>query len=262
VSNVSNRKLIIAGILSIVVPGLGHLFCGYVKRGILIMIIGFGILLLQEFYHVQYPLSLTTFLYWGWQVYDLVRRAKTIDKHLTSTPKEFRYLAVTAIAIAISFGFIQQYYIAKFYSSIEESVGTIYHVNSDNMQPTLNLGDAVSISSVKSFDSPRLGDIIVFRNTNDKDKVTIQRIIAINSINGERTINTKGDADATSLNSTEYSITQSNYIGKVAKTFSVANAIPPLFKSWIWAQIAASGIAIMIYYINRRQNHEVKHTNP
>jgi signal peptidase I len=259
VSNVSNRKLIIAGILSIVVPGLGHLFCGYVKRGIVIMIIGFGILLLQEFYHVQYPLSLTTFLYWGCQVFDLVRRAKIIDKHLTSTPKEFKYLAVTAIAIAISFGFIQQYYIAKFYSSIEESVGTIYHVDSYNMQPTLRLGDAVSISSDKSFDSPLLGDIILFRNPNDK--VMIQRIIAVNSINGERTINTKGDADATSLNATDYSITQSNYIGKVAKTFSVANAIPALFKSWIWAQILASGIAIMIYYLNRRQNHEVKHTN-
>jgi signal peptidase I len=259
VSNVSNRKLIIAGILSIVVPGLGHLFCGYVKRGIVIMIIGFGILLLQEFYHVQYPLSLTTFLYWGWQVFDLVRRAKIIDKHLTSTPKEFKYLAVTAIAIAISFGFIQQYYIAKFYSSIEESVGTIYHVDSYNMQPTLRLGDAVSISSDKSFDSPLLGDIIVFRNPNDK--VMIQSIIAVNSINGERTINTKGDADATSLNATDYSITQSNYIGEVAKTFSVANAIPALFKSWIWAQILASGIAIMIYYLNRRQNHEVKHTN-
>jgi len=259
VSNVSNRKLIIAGILSIVVPGLGHLFCGYVKRGIVIMIIGFGILLLQEFYHVQYPLSLTTFLYWGWQVFDLVRRAKIIDKHLTSTPKEFKYLAVTAIAIAISFGFIQQYYIAKFYSSIEESVGTIYHVDSYNMQPTLRLGDAVSISSDKSFDSPLLGDIILFRNPNDK--VMIQRIIAVNSINGERTINTKGDAEATSLNATDYPITQSDYIGKVVKTFSVANAIPALFKSWIWAQILASGIAIMIYYLNRRQNHEVKHTN-
>ena len=259
-SNISYRKLIIAGILSIIVPGLGHLFCGYVKRGIVIMIIGFGILLLQEFYHVQYPLSLTTFLYWGWQVFDLVRRAKIIDKHLTSTPKEFKYLAVTAIGIAISFGFIQQYYIAKFYSSIEESVGTIYHVDSYNMQPTLSLGDAVSISSDKSFDSPRLGDIIVFRNPNDK--VMIQRIIAVNSINGERTIITKGDADATSLNTTDYSIAQSNYIGKVAMTFSIANAIPALFKSWIWAQIVASGIAIMIYYLNRRQNHEVKHTNP
>ena len=258
-SNVSNRKLIIAGILSIVVPGLGHLFCGYVKRGIVIMIIGFGILLLQEFYHVQYPLSLTTFLYWGWQVFDLVRRAKIIDKHLTSTPKEFKYLAVTAIAIAISFGFIQQYYITIFYSSIKEPIESIHHVNSDNMRPALNRGDAVSISSDKSFDSPLLGDIIVFRNPNDK--VMIQRIIAVNSINGERTINTKGDADATSLNATDYSITQSNYIGKVAKTFSVANAIPALFKSWIWAQILASGIAIMIYYLNRRQNHEVKHTN-
>jgi signal peptidase I len=261
VPNVSNRKLIIAGILAILVPGLGHLFCGYVKRGIIVMIIGFGILLLQELYHVQYPLSLITFLYWGWQIYDLVRRAKTIDKHLTVTPKEFRYLAVTAIAIAISFSFIQQYYITMFYSSIEEPVGTMYHVNSDNMQPTINLGDAVSISSDKSFDSTRLGHIIVFRNSND-NKVTIQRIIAINSINGERIINTKGDAYATSLNGTDYSITQSNYIGKVAKIFSATNAIPSLFKSWIWAQIAASVIAIMIYYLNRRQNHEVKHINP
>jgi signal peptidase I len=261
VSNVSNRKLIIAGILAIVVPGLGHLFCGYVKRGILIMIIGFGILLLQEFYHVQYPLSLITFLYWGWQIYDLVRQAKTIDRQLTSTPKEFKYLAVTAFAIAISFGFIQQYYITIFYSSIEEPIGSIYHVNSDNMRPALNRGDAVSISSDKSFDSPRLGDIIVFRTSND-NKAMIQRIIAINSINGERTINTKGDVEATSLNGTDYSITQSNYIGKVAKIFSVTNAIPSLFKSWIWAQIAASIIAIMIYYLNRRHHHEVKHTNP
>ena len=72
----------------------------------------------------------------------------------------------------------------------------------------------------------------------------------------------KGDAEAISLNATDYSITQSKYLGKVTKTFSVANAIPALFKSWIWAQIAASVIAIMIYYLNRRQNHEVKHTNP
>lgn len=258
-SSVSNRKLIISGILAIIIPGLGHLYCGYVERGILIMIIGFGILLLQDFYHVHYPLSLVTFLYWGWQVYDFVRRAKTIDKQLTRTPKEFKYLAVTAVAIAISFGFIQQYYLSIFYSSIKEPSGTIYHVNGDSMRPALNLGDAVSITSDISFDSLRLGDIIVIRTPND-NRVMIQRITDISSINGERTIKTKGDAKASSLNGTDYPITKSNYIGKVVKIFSVSNAIPPFFKSWIWAQITASIIAVLIYYLNRSRR-EVKSTH-
>jgi hypothetical protein len=65
-----------------------------------------------------------------------------------------------------------------------------------------------------------------------------------------------GDADVI-LNETGYSITQSNYIGKVAKIFSVNNAIPILFKNWIWAQIVACGISVIIYYLNRRRYHDI-----
>jgi hypothetical protein len=40
---ISNRKLVLAIILDIVIAGLGHIFVRYVKRGIIILISAIGI---------------------------------------------------------------------------------------------------------------------------------------------------------------------------------------------------------------------------
>ncbi len=217
------------------------------------MTIGFGMLLVMNFGRIYYPYSLIMVLYWGWQVYDFIRRAKK-GKVLMTSRKEFKYLSVAAIGVIIAFGSVQQYYISVFYSSIKEPLEKVYRVARSNMQPTLNLGDVVVLDSINSpYNSVRPGDIIIYK-THNGSKVAIQRVMDIQTdSNGVSLAKTKGDTEPSSEDRSEDQTNKANYIGKVAKVYPISDAIPPIFKNWLWAHILTSAIAVLFYLQSRRK---------
>src|SRR6188508_1863365 len=66
---ISNRKLVLAIILDIVIAGLGHIFVRYVKRGIIISLFS-----LSDF---SLPVAI---VFWLWMIYDLMRIVKKENK--------------------------------------------------------------------------------------------------------------------------------------------------------------------------------------
>jgi signal peptidase I len=99
-----------------------------------------------------------------------------------------------------------------------------YVVSSGSMVPTLNINDVLIVKdgtggngSANSFNSLKVGDIIVFHRPAGQDRVIVHRVAEIhNNFEGERIIRTKGDANPSSISGVDYPIRTQQYIGKVA----------------------------------------------
>jgi hypothetical protein len=96
-------------------------------------------------------------------------------------------------------------------------------VGSSNMVPTLNVNDKIGFNKSITFDTLKLGDIIVFQRTEMQPvngtvgpQVVLSRITEIQTDSrGERVVTTKADANPESIPGLDFPIRLSNYLGKV-----------------------------------------------
>jgi signal peptidase I len=153
-------------------------------------------------------------------------------------PNEIKYVIIAVIGIAI------------FWVGIRVVFGInnpFYVVASASMVPKLKIGDLLMVqhdgvsssssSSSSSFNNLKVGDIIVFRSPGVREdtgepEVIVHRVAKIyTTLQGERIIRTKGDANPHSIYLIDYPILSSNYIGKVVFILPgvglVARAISP-----------------------------------
>ena len=92
-----------------------------------------------------------------------------------------------------------------------------YVVSSGSMIPALNINDVLIVKdgNSNSFDSLKIGDVIVFHAAAE-DRVIVHRVAEIQTgFHGERIITTKGDANDASIPGVDNPIRVSQYIGKV-----------------------------------------------
>ena len=71
------KHLAIVILLSILITGLGQIYLGYAKRGIIILITGVTIAITLNLF-LPYPLPLIGFVYWIWQIIDATMLYKKI----------------------------------------------------------------------------------------------------------------------------------------------------------------------------------------
>jgi signal peptidase len=90
-----------------------------------------------------------------------------------------------------------------------------YVVSSGSMVPVLEVYDVLVVDGKVPFQDIKIGDIIVFNRPNGHDRVIVHRVAELLDDN-PKTIRTKGDANPISIPGTDYPITKSEYIGKVA----------------------------------------------
>jgi signal peptidase I len=98
-------------------------------------------------------------------------------------------------------------------------------VVSESMRPKLNTGDIVitspSTTRNTSFASLKIGDIIAFEEPKgeafaESKKIVVHRVLQISeSLNGDRIITTKGDANDSPIEFVDFPITMDEFVGKV-----------------------------------------------
>ena len=72
-------------ILAVVLSGLGHIYLGFVKRGIIILIIGIVIWIVVSWL-IPIPFSwLIGITYWIWQIWDAYNLYKKLKPHEPQT---------------------------------------------------------------------------------------------------------------------------------------------------------------------------------
>lgn len=170
---VKKRKPIIALLLSFITPGLGQMYNGRLKKGIILYLVVVSLMSLGLFFKsygilISLPIILGFTIYiWLNALFDAI---KLKEVPLKPYNKWYIYLVIFLIN-----GFVIQ---PMFSSAIKTNVRA-YKIPSSAMEPTLLVGDHL-IADMKIYKSekPKRGDIIIFEFPKDPSKDFIKRVIA------------------------------------------------------------------------------------
>lgn len=146
-----------------------------------------------------------------------------------------------------------------------------YVVSSGSMVPTLNINDVLIVkdgtgdnSGAGSFNSLKVGDIIVFHRPTGQDRVIVHRVVEIyNNFEEERIIRTKGDANPSSIPGVDYPIRAQLYIGKVAYVIPGIGLLTKIISPPVNYIIIVVILAILFFNkMGRRKDTETSQSSP
>jgi len=140
-----------------------------------------------------------------------------------------------------------------------------YVVSSGSMIPALNINDVLIVKDgySNSFDSLKIGDVIVFHAAAE-DRVIVHRVAEIQTgTHGERIITTKGDANDASIPGVDNPIRISQYIGKVVYVIPGLGLITKVLSPPVNYIIIAVILAVLfINRMGRRKDAETSQPPP
>jgi len=131
-----------------------------------------------------------------------------------------------------------------------------YVVSSGSMIPVLNVGDILIVKDGNTFNSLKVGDIIVFNRPQGGDRVIVHRIIEISDRFGEKVIVTKGDANDGIIPGTDFPIREKDYIGTVSYTVPKIGLVLKYLNPPVNYIIIAGIIGVLIYTNIKKKNDE------
>jgi signal peptidase I len=176
---IAPRKWWLAGLLSLITPGLGQIYNGQIYKAIIFF---FGPLLFipPGIYILLYGFTTATLII-GLSVIFLYRVAIAADAivvarriRATYTAHRFNkwYIYIALLALALGFNSMMGNYIKSSYVQA-------FKLPSESMQPTLLVGDHVLVDKRASARDLQRGDLVVFRYPKDPTKDFMKRVLAI-----------------------------------------------------------------------------------
>jgi len=166
--------------------------------------------------------------------------------------KDKKYSIIKDIAIIV-IGVVLIWFAVKVVFNVDNP---FYVVSSGSMIPVLNVGDILIVKDGNTFNSLKVGDIIVFNRPQGGDRVIVHRIIEISDRFGEKVIVTKGDANDGIIPGTDFPIREKDYIGTVAYTVPKIGLVLKYLNPPVNYIIIAGIIGILIYTNIKKKNDE------
>ena len=166
--------------------------------------------------------------------------------------KDKKYSIIKDIAIIV-IGVVLIWFAVKVVFNVDNP---FYVVSSGSMIPVLNVGDILIVKDGNTFNSLKVGDIIVFNRPQGGDRVIVHRIIEISDRFGEKVIVTKGDANDGIIPGTDFPIREKDYIGSVAYTVPKVGLVLKYLNPPVNYIIIVGIIGILIYTNMKKKNEE------
>lgn len=166
--------------------------------------------------------------------------------------KDKKYSIIKDIAIIV-IGVVLIWFAVKVVFNVDNP---FYVVSSGSMIPVLNVGDILIVKDGNTFNSLKVGDIIVFDRPQGGDRVIVHRIIEISDRFGEKVIVTKGDANDGIIPGTDFPIREKDYIGSVAYVVPKVGLVLKYLNPPVNYIIIAGIIGILIYTNMKKKNEE------
>ena len=166
--------------------------------------------------------------------------------------KDKKYSIIKDIAIIV-IGVVLIWFAVKVVFNVDNP---FYVVSSGSMIPVLNVGDILIVKDGNTFNSLKVGDIIVFNRPQGGDRVIVHRIIEISDRFGEKVIVTKGDANDGIIPGTDFPIREKDYIGTVAYTVPKVGLVLKYLNPPVNYIIIVGIIGILIYTNMKKKNEE------
>jgi signal peptidase I len=172
-----SRKPVIALLLSFATPGLGQMYNGQLKRGIILYLGGFllaAIFLLTGLFSKFYGMILCLAILLGFLLFVWLDAfiGAVKSKKITLKPYNKWYLYLIIILIS---SFVIRPLVS---SSIRNNIVRAYKIASSGMAPAIRIGDnLVADMKIYKSEKPKRGDIIIFEFPKDPSKDFIKRVI-------------------------------------------------------------------------------------
>ncbi|HEX5981317.1 MAG TPA: signal peptidase I [Nitrososphaeraceae archaeon] len=166
--------------------------------------------------------------------------------------KDKKYSIIKDIAIIV-IGVVLIWFAVKVVFNVDNP---FYVVSSGSMIPVLNVGDILIVKDGDTFNSLKVGDIIVFDRPQGGDRVIVHRIIEISDRFGEKVIVTKGDANDGIIPGTDFPIREKDYIGSVAYVVPKVGLVLKYLNPPVNYILIAGIIGILIYTNMKKKNEE------
>ena len=201
----------LAALLSLMMAGLGHVYCGRIAKGLIIILvsalIGQGALITLMLGHPSWCYAASFVIWvmsgvvWLYAVVDsiLCARRCPADYQLKDYNRWHIYLVLILLTVPIS---------AAWSLVVRESHVEAFYIPVNSMYPTVCRGDRVLADKrILRFESLQRGDLIVFINPNDRGQRWIKRVAGLPgdaieirggevSVNGERLERRKAEITA------------------------------------------------------------------
>ena len=166
--------------------------------------------------------------------------------------KDKKFSIIKDIAIIV-IGVVLIWFAVKVVFNVDNP---FYVVSSGSMIPVLNIGDILLVKDGNTFDSLKIGDIIVFNRPEGGDRVIVHRILDMTDRFGEKIIITKGDANQGLIPGTDFPIREKDYIGTVAYVVPKIGLVLKYLNPPVNYFIIAGIVGILIYTNFRKRNDE------
>lgn len=193
------RKPWIAGLLTFFTIGLGHLYSGKAKKGIVLYFLGQGTILAIFLPLIWLSPNILVFLLavvcgLGFLIFCILDAIRVSRRNkLTYELKKYNRWYVYVLVLAVNLLLIQP----AVESAIKSNILQAYRIPSGAMKPTLQIGDHILADKyIYKKTEPKRGDIVIFPFPEDPSKDFIKRVVAVGgetieiidkqiSINGE-----------------------------------------------------------------------------
>jgi len=173
------RKWWVAGLMSLLGPGVGQVYNGQARKGIIFYLLHLllipPLLLSLDSSYVIIWLGLLVFftlLYHliviGDAIYSSIKLGS--DYHIKSYNKIVIYISLLVIVFAFSSS--EKYLIKHNYVQA-------YKLPAASMEPTLLVGDHILVDRSMSARNPKRGDLVIFEFPEDKRKDFVKRVVAV-----------------------------------------------------------------------------------
>ncbi|MCF6257937.1 MAG: signal peptidase I [Gammaproteobacteria bacterium] len=178
ISMIKKRSPIWTAILSLIVPGLGHVYAGSLRKGLSLIGIQYGVILLAGVFGIlSIFYGAVSFIVFsiGFYIFIVISSVKLAlgNKEYQLQPYN-RWHWYLAIFVAVSV-------IANvLFSSRGNILGyETYRIPAKSMVPTLQIGDFITVNT--RYQQPKVGDVIVFLYPKDRSIPYVKRVAAVSN---------------------------------------------------------------------------------
>ncbi|MFQ5930292.1 MAG: signal peptidase I, partial [Acidobacteriota bacterium] len=187
------RKPWLAGLLSLLKPGLGQIYNGQVKRGLLFYCLFWVVYFAAVLTTIALPfpfkfaalilMLIAAYLFYLYVILDSIRNARRLGDtyQLKSYNKWYMYLGIYVLLSLVQIAFE---------ISGREVLVQAYNIPSGSMIPTLQIGDRILVNNltygvhipfrsgyIAQYSKPKRGDVVVYVYPKDRSKGFLHRVI-------------------------------------------------------------------------------------
>jgi len=173
---IKKRQPVLAAVLSFLAPGVGHVYAGDAKKGLFLIVIEYGVILLSgfagllsTFYGIAGLVAFVIAFYIVVIVSSIRLAIRNKDYCLKSYNRWYWYLGLFVVMSLLSntlFGFRGS---LLGYET--------YRIPAKSMEPTLQVGDFITVDT--RYSQPNIGDVIVFLYPKDRAVPYVKRVAAL-----------------------------------------------------------------------------------